>query len=273
MTTTATRLPVVDALSAQPRPPRPGRLAASLTLGHRALLKIKHTPEQMADAILIPVVFTLLFTYLFGGALAGSTAAYLQDLLPGTLVMAVLLITVYAGLALNTDLAKGRLDRFRSLPIWQPAVIVGGLIGDAGRYLIASSLVIGLGLLMGFRAGGGVTGVLLAVALILAFAFSLSWVWTTLGLLLRSPQSVTMVSFLVQFPLTFASNAFVDPDTMPGWLRAFVDANPVSHLVTAERQLMAGTAGLGDVAGVLVAAVLIVAVFGPLTMRLYRRAK
>jgi ABC-2 type transport system permease protein len=273
VTTTTTRLPVVDAPSPHPRPPRPGRLAASLTMGRRALLKIKHTPEQMADAILIPVLFTLLFTYLFGGALAGSTTAYLQDLLPGTLVMTVLLITVYAGLALNTDLTKGRLDRFRSLPIWQPAVIVGGLIGDAGRYLIASSLVIGLGLLMGFRAGGGVTGVLLAVALILAFAFSLSWVWTTLGLLLRSPQSVSMVSFLVQFPLTFASNAFVEPDTMPGWLRAFVDVNPVSHLVTAERHLMAGTAGPGDVAGVLVAAALLVAVFGPLTMHLYRRAK
>lgn len=269
-TTTRATTPTVGAMPTLARPPRPNGLATSFTMGWRALLKIKHAPEQMADAILIPVLFTVLFTYLFGGALSGSTGEYLQFLLPGTLVMTVLLITVYAGLALNTDLTKGTLDRFRSLPIWQPSVIVGGLIGDAGRYLIASSLVIGLGLVMGFRPDGGVTGVLLAVALIFVFAFALSWVWTTLGLVLRSPQSVAMLSFLVQFPLTFASNVFVDPDTMPGWLRGFVEINPVSHLVTAERGLMAGTATVGEVGWVLLASGVIVAVFGPLTMHLYR---
>jgi daunorubicin/doxorubicin transport system permease protein len=270
-TTITTTARAAGTLPPHARPSRPGGLRTSLTLGGRALLKIRHTPEQMADAVLIPVLFTVLFTYLFGGALSGSTSEYLQRLLPGTLVMTILLITVYAGLAINTDRTQGTLDRFRSLPIWQPSVIVGGLIGDAGRYLLASSLVIGLGLVMGFRPDGGVTGVLLGVALIMVFAFSLSWVWTTLGLLLRSPQSVSMVSFLVQFPLTFASNVFVDPETMPGWLKAFVDANPVSHLVTAERGLMAGTATAGEVGAVLLASAVIVAVFGPLSMHLYRR--
>jgi ABC-2 type transport system permease protein len=273
MTTTirTTDLQILDHVRGRPRPPRPNALATSLTLGGRALLKIKHAPEQMADAILIPVVFTVLFTYLFGGALSGSTGEYLQFLLPGTLVMTILLITVYSGLSLNTDAHRGTLDRFRSLPIWQPSVIVGGLIGDAGRYLVASAMVIGLGLAMGFRPGGGATGLLLGIGLLLIFAFALSWVWTTLGLILRSPQSVSVVSFLVQFPLTFASNAFVDPTTLPSWLRAFVDINPISHLVTAERELVAGTATTADVGWVLVASVVIIAVFAPLTMHLYRK--
>src|SRR5712691_3629742 len=251
---TATGIP---ATPGQGRPPRPTALRTSFTMAWRALLKIRHEPEQMTDAIAIPILFTLLFTYLFGGALSGSTHDYLRFLLPGTLVFTVLLITVNAGLSLNTDHTKGTLDRFRSMPIWQPSLIVGGLIGDLGRYVIASSLVFGLGLVMGFRPGGGAGGAVLAVALIMAFAFSMSWVWTTLGLILRSPQAVTLLSFTIQFPLTFASNVFVDPATMPGWLRAFVEANPVSHLVTAERGLMNGTGGAGQAGWVLLASVVL----------------
>jgi ABC-2 type transport system permease protein len=265
--TTATKIP---ALSGQARPPQPNALRTSLTMAWRALLKIRHEPEQMADAIAIPILFTLLFTYLFGGALSGSTGDYLHFLLPGTLVMSVLLITVNAGVGLNTDRGKGTLDRFRSMPIWQPSLIIGGLIGDAARYLLASSLVVGVGLAMGYRPGGGAGGVLLAVGLILVFAFSVSWIWTALGFLLRSPQSLTVISLAIQFPLTFASNVFADPATMPGWLRAFVNANPVSHLVTAERALMNGTAAAGQVGWVLLASAALVAVFGPITMLLYR---
>lgn len=259
-----------DALSTRPRPPRASALSASVTFAHRALLKIKHVPEQLADAIMIPVLFTVMFTYLFGGAMVGSARAYLQFLLPGTMVFAVLLITVYAGVNLKTDLTSGVIDRFRSMPVWRPALIVGGLISDAARNLLAAGLVVGLGLAMGFRPDGGVTGVLLAIALVLAFAFGLSWVWATLGLILRTPSAISAVSFLVQFPLTFASNVFVDPRTMPGWLRAFVEVNPVSLLVDAVRGLMHGTAQAGQVSGVLIASGLLVAVFGPLTMRLYR---
>lgn len=260
-----------DALATRPRPPRPTPLAASLTFAWRALLKIKHVPEQLADAIFIPILFTVMFTYLFGGALAGSTGEYLQTLLPGTLVLSVLLITVYAGVNLNTDIAKGVFDRFRSLPVWRPALIVGGLLSDVVRNLLAALLVLTLGLVMGFRPEGGLGGVLLGIGLVLVFAFGLSWIWATLGLVLRSPNAVTMISFLVQFPLTFASNVFVDPATMPGWLAAFVEANPISHLVTAVRGVMGGTAALGDVTWVLVVAAALVVLFGPLTMRLYRR--
>jgi ABC-2 type transport system permease protein len=275
MTTTSTTLGTIDpalndAVSTRPRPPRASPVSASLTFAWRALLKIKHVPEQLADAIMIPVLFTVMFTYLFGGAMAGSTGDYLQFLLPGTMVFAVLLITVYAGVNLKSDIATGVVDRFRSMPIWRPALIVGGLISDAGRNLLAAGLVLALGLLMGFRPAGGAVGVLLAVALVLTFAFGLSWVWATLGLVLRTPSAISAVSFLVQFPLTFASNVFVDPRTMPGWLRTFVEVNPVSLLVDAVRGLMRGTAEPEQIGGVLLATILLTAIFGPLTMRLYR---
>jgi ABC-2 type transport system permease protein len=259
------------ALPGHAQAPRPRMLRNSLTMSWRALLRIRREPEQIADAIAIPVLFTLLFTYLFGGALSSSPGQYLRFLLPGTLVMTVLLITVSAGLSLNADQARGTLDRFRSMPIWQPAVIIGGLIGDLGRYLLATCLVLGLGLLMGYRPAGGAGGAALAVALILVFAFGVSWIWTTLGLVLRSAQSVNALSLSVQFPLVFASNVFVSPATMPGWLRAYVDVNPVSHLVTTERALMNGTAAAGQVGWVLLAAAAFTAVFGSLTIRLYRR--
>lgn len=259
-----------DTLASRPRPPRAGPAAASLAFARRALLRIKHVPEQLGDAIFIPVLFTVMFTYLFGGALAGSTGEYLQSLLPGTLVLSVLLITGFAASNINSDITSGVIDRFRSMPVWRPAYIVGGLLGDVVRNVLAATLVITLGLAMGFRPGGGAAGVALAVALLLVFAFGLSWVWTTLGMILRSPNSVTLASFFVQFPLTFASNVFVDPQTMPGWLRAFVEVNPVSHLVTAVRGLVHGTPDAGKIGLVLVAAAVLVAVFAPLTMRLYR---
>jgi ABC-2 type transport system permease protein len=255
--------------SARTRPTTPGRVASVLVFARRALLKLKHGPEQMTDAIVIPVLFTLLFTYLFGGALAASTDAYLQDLLPGTLVMAVLLVTVYSGLVLKTDLDRGVLDRFRSMPVWRPSLVVGSLLGDAARYLLATMIVLVLGLLMGFRPGGGALGVLSAAALVLIFAFSISWVWTTLSLLVRTPTALSLLSFVVQFPLVFASNVFVDPATMPAWLRTFVTANPVSSLVTTVRNLMQGTAGLDQIVAVLLVSTVIVAIFAPITVRLY----
>jgi ABC-2 type transport system permease protein len=244
---------------------------ATLAFGWRALIKIKHVPEQLFDVIAIPIIFTLMFTYLFGGALQGSTHAYLQFILPGTLVMAVLLVTMYAGIGLHTDIAKGVYDRFRSLPIWQPAPIVGTQIGDAGRYLLASALVLTLGAAMGYRPAGGALGVLAALTLVLAFALALSWLWTLLALLVRTPSAVTSVATTVLFPLTLASNAFVDQHTMPHWLGALVDANPVTHLVTATRHLMAGTATAHQVGPVLALAAALVTIFGPLTMHLYRR--
>jgi ABC-2 type transport system permease protein len=256
-------------LSARTRPPRPGALSTSLTFAWRALLKLKHVPEQLIDVIGLPIIFTLGFTYLFGGALAGSTRSYLRFLLPGSLVMTVVLVTTYSGVTLNTDITKGLFDRFRSLPIWRPAPIVGTLLGDTGRYLLASTLVIALGLALGFRPDS-VTGVLAAVGLLLGFAFGLSWVWTVVGLTLRTPNAVSSASLLVLFPLTLASNIFVEPRTMPGWLQAFIDVNPVTHVVTAVRGLMYGTVAAGQVGWVLVASAALTAVFAPLTVHLYR---
>jgi len=250
---------------------RPRMLRNTLTMAWRAMLRIRREPELATDAIFIPVLFTLMFTYLFGGALAGSPREYLRFLLPGTLVLTVLLITVTAGVSLNADRARGTLDRYRSMPVWQPSVVVGGLVGDIARYVLATCLVLGMGLLMGYRPPGGAGGAVLAVALILVFAFSVSWIWTALGLALRSAQAVTVLSFAVQLPLTFASNVFVSPATLPGWLRAFVNVNPVSHLVTAERALMDGTPAASQVGWVLLASAALIAIFGPLTMHLYRR--
>jgi ABC-2 type transport system permease protein len=255
----------------RPRPVPPGPASAALTFAWRALLKIRRIPEQLSDVIAVPVVFTLLFTYLFGGALAGSPHRYLQFLLPGTLVMAVLLATMYTGVNLNADLAKGVYDRFRTLRVWQPAPIVGALIGDALRYLLACALVTGLGLLLGYRPHGGAGGVLLAIALVIVFAVAFSWVFTLLGLVLRSANAIMSLAVVVLFPLTLASNAFVEPATMPGWLRAVVHANPVTQLVTTTRDAMDGTVTVSQIAIVLAASAALVAVFGPLTMWAYRR--
>jgi len=252
------------------RPSRPSALSAALTFGWRGMLKVKHVPEQLLDVTITPVMFVLMFTYLFGGAVEGSTAEYLDYILPGMLVMSVLFTTVYSGVALNTDLTKGVVDRFRSLPIWASAPLVGALLGDAVRYLLGGSVIILLGVALGYRPAAGVGGVLAALALVIVFSFCLSWVFSTLGLLLRSPSAVMNAGFMTIFPLTFLSNVFVKPDTLPDALKAFVDVNPISILATASRGLMEGTASSGDILTVLVIGAVIAAVFAPLTARLYR---
>jgi ABC-2 type transport system permease protein len=259
------------ALSSTPRPPRASAASAALTFGWRGMLKVKHVPEQLLDVTITPVMFVLMFTFLFGGAIAGSTGEYLDYILPGILVMSVLFTTVYSGVALNTDQTKGVVDRFRSLPIWKPAPLVGALLGDSVRYLVAGTVIIALGLALGFRPDAGVGGVVAALALVVVFAFALSWVFTTLGLLLRSPNAVMNAGFMGIFPLTFLSNVFVEPKTLPAGLEAFVNVNPISILATSSRGLMAGSADAGDIAIVLATAALLTAVFAPLTTRLYRR--
>jgi ABC-2 type transport system permease protein len=276
MTTTTQRVDAADtaavrqAIATTQRPPRPGRLSTALTFGWRGMLKVKHVPEQLLDVTVTPVMFVLLFTYLFGGAIAGSTSVYLQYVLPGMLVMSVLFTTVYSGVSLNTDLTKGVVDRFRSLPIWRPAPLLGALLGDSVRYVVAGTVIIVLGLALGYRPEGGALGTLAALGLVVVFSFGLSWVFSVLGLLLRSPNAVMNAGFMGIFPLTFLSNVFVDPATLPGPLRAFVEVNPVSVLATACRSLMAGNAdGVAIVVSLAVAAGLAV-VFLPLTTRLYR---
>jgi ABC-2 type transport system permease protein len=258
------------ALASTPRPPRASPLSAALTFGWRGMLKVKHVPEQLLDVTITPVMFVLMFTYLFGGAIAGSTGEYLDYILPGVLVMSVLFTTVYSGVALNTDLTKGVVDRFRSLPTWRPAPLVGALLGDSVRYLVAGTVITGLGLALGFRPEAGLPGVVLALALVIVFAFGLSWVFTTLGLLMRSPNAVMNAGFMGIFPLTFLSNVFVEPETLPGPLEAFVDVNPISILTDASRGLMEGNASGADIGIVLATAAALTAVFAPLTTHLYR---
>jgi ABC-2 type transport system permease protein len=263
---------VRKALASTPRPARAGFLSASATFGWRGMLKVKHVPEQLLDVTITPVMFVLMFTYLFGGAVAGSTAEYLDYILPGVLVMSVLFTTVYSGISLNTDLTKGVVDRFRSLPIPRPAPLVGALLGDSVRYAVAGTVIILLGLVLGYRPDAGVPGVVAALALVIVFAFGLSWVFTTLGLLLRSPNAVMNAGFMAIFPLTFLSNVFVEPETLPSALEAFVDVNPISILATVSRGLMEGNADRTDVMIVLGTSVALTVVFGALTTRLYRKA-
>ncbi|MFE5570730.1 ABC transporter permease [Amycolatopsis japonica] len=258
-------------LIAKNRPQRPSALSASITFGWRAMLKIKHVPEQLFDVTAFPIMMTLMFTYLFGGALSGSPTEYLQFVLPGIMASSILMITMYTGISVNTDIEKGVFDRFRTLPIWRPSAMVGYLLGDMLRYLIASLVILGVGLIMGFRPAGGVGGVAAAILLLLAFSFAFSWIWTMFGLLLRSEKSVMGVSMMVLFPLTFLSNIYVNPETMPGWLQAFVEVNPVTHVVAAVRSMMDGNWDGGEITWVLVAGAIILAVFGTLTMRLYNR--
>jgi ABC-2 type transport system permease protein len=214
---------------------------------------------------------TLMFTYLFGGALAGSTREYLQYLLPGIMVTSVVMITMYTGVGLNSDIEKGVFDRFRTLPVWRPAALVGMIFGDLLRYVLAATVITCVGLVLGYRPGGGVAGVVAGIGLLVVFSFAFSWIWTMFGLLMKSEKGVMGVSMLVLFPLTFLSNVFVQPSTMPGWLQVFVEVNPITHLVAAVRGMMNGDWSGGETMWVLVATAVITAVFGTLTMRLYNR--
>lgn len=258
---------------AQVRPRQVSALSATLTLAWRAMLKIKHVPFQLFDVTITPIMFTLLFTYIFGGALAGSPTTYIQYLLPGIVVQTILFITVYTGVGINTDIQKGLFDRFRSLPMWQPAPVLGALAGDLVRYSIAAMLILVLGLILGFRPAGGAVGVLLGFGLVLVFAFALSWVWIIFGMKVKTPESVMTTSFVFLMPLTFASNIFVGLETMPPLLRAIVGHNPVTHLADATRGLMHGADVYTDVLWVLGESVALVAVAAPVALRMYRQER
>jgi ABC-2 type transport system permease protein len=267
-------IPERDAvLSLRERPAPVSALSAVGTLAWRAMLKIKHVPFQLFDVTVTPIMFTLLFTYMFGGALAGSPQVYIQYLLPGILVQTIIFITVYTGVGINTDIQKGLFDRFRSLPMWQPAPVLGALAGDLFRYSVASLLIIVLGVILGFRPAAGPLGVFLAFVLVLVFAFAVSWIWIIFAMKVKTPESVMTTSFLFLMPLTFASNIFVGLETMPGWLQAIVRHNPVTHLANASRGLMHGTPAAADVLWVLVASAVIVAIAAPVAMRMYHQER
>jgi ABC-2 type transport system permease protein len=271
--TTISKDAVQAVLSTRSRPDVPSPSHATMSFAWRAMLKIKHVPMQLFDVTAFPIMFTLLFTYLFGGALAGSPREYLQYLMPGIIVMNVTMITMYTGMALNTDISKGIFDRFRSMPIWRPAVLVGMLVADAARYAVAVAVMLTLGIILGFRPDGGPFGVLVAIGLLLVFCFCLSWAWTVLGIKAQTPESVMQMSMTVLFPLTFASNVFVDPATMPGWVQAIVKVNPITHLADSSRALMHGDPVGTSVMWVLLWSAALLVVFAPMTMRLYNKER
>ncbi|MGB0652635.1 MAG: ABC transporter permease [Thermoplasmatota archaeon] len=250
--------------------PRPAGFVSSIGAhGWRAMLKIKHVPFQLFDVTVMPIMFTLLFTYIFGGALAGTPKEYIQYLAPGIIVQTVVFITVYTGVGLNTDIKKGLHDRFRSLPNWQPSPVFGMLAGDLFRYTVASVVVLVVAMLIGYRPGSWL-GVGYTLALVLFFCQSLSWLWIIVGMKAKTPESVMTTSFIFLMPLTFASDIFVSLDTMPDWLQTIVGNNPVSHLAAAARDMMGGVMPGDDLWWVLGSGGLLTLVFAPLAMRMYR---
>lgn len=257
-------------VSARPRPAT--ALSHSFVFGWRAALKFKHVPEQLFDLVMTPIMFTLLFTFVFGGALAGSTGQYVQYLLPGILVQTVFFNAMYSGMGLSTDLSKGLFDRFRSLRIWPLSPFAGLMVGDVLRHVIAGLIILVIGMVMGYRPEAGMTGVIGAFALLLLVGFGVGWVFLVLGLVMRTPSTVMTMGFTGLMPLVFASNIMVEPATMPDWLRAFVNVNPVSLITTAMRGLMGGGATWAEIGLASLAPVVLTATLAPLTLWLYGRS-
>jgi oleandomycin transport system permease protein len=256
-------------------------LRQTMTLAWRTIVQVRHNPWELGDFSIQPIMFVLLFTYVFGGAITGDTGSYLTFALPGIIVMNMLFVTMYVGTGLNTDLTKGVFDRLRSLPIARWAPMAGRVIADQIKQAWSIFLLLAVGLILGFRFGTDAASVVGAIALLLLFALAFSWVSVLVGLLAKDPEKVQLFGFTALFPVTFVSNVFVPTETMPGWLQAFVNVNPVTHLSDAARALMVGdlTAGTewhvasasGPVTWSLIWAAVIVLVFAPLSVRAFKR--
>jgi oleandomycin transport system permease protein len=267
-TTTTTNRPAVSLAT------RVGPLAAlrhALTIAWRSLVQIRHNPMELADLSVQPLMFVLLFAYVFGGAMAGSPKAYLQFGLAGIICQNALFLTMNTGMALNTDITKGVFDRFRSLPIARSAPLLGRIAADVVRQVWSVAILLGVGLVLGFRLGTNPVSALGAVALLVAFVLAFSWLPVLVGMLVDQPEKVMMLGFVVVFPMTFASSAFVPVATMPGWLQAWVKVNPTSLLVDAVRGLLVGGKVAAPALGALAWAAAIAVVFAPLALRAFRR--
>ena len=246
-------------------------LRNTFTLTCRSVLKLRTNMEDVVGLSLQPVMFLLLFTYVFGGAIAGGTHSYLQFELPGLLVMTVVFATLGTGLMLNQDIAGGVFDRFRTLPIARWAPLGGAVLGDMVRYLISVGITLGFGMILGFRIGTGPLPAIAGCLLLLTFALAMCWVSALIGMLVKTPQGVQMYGFLAMFPLVFGSNLLVPAQTMPGWLQAFVRVNPMTALTQAERGLLTGGPVATPAIRSLLWALGIFVVFAPLAVRAYRR--
>jgi ABC-2 type transport system permease protein len=243
----------------------------SFTMAYRGLLKMRNTPEQFFDVVFQPVIFTLMFTYMFGGAIAGSAQNYLPFLIAGILAQTVVTASLVTGVQLREDMDKGVFNRFRTLPIARIAPLAGALLADTARYAIASTITFATGYAIGYRPGAGIGGVIGASLLVIVFAWSISWIFAFFGVIARSAASVQGIAMIILFPLTFLSNAFVPVNTLPKGLQMFVKVNPVTYLVSAVRQIAnAGTIG-SDFWLSLLGVAIVVAIFAPLTVRAYMR--
>ncbi|WP_037671823.1 ABC transporter permease [Streptomyces griseus] len=252
-------------------PARIGAVGASLAHAWRGMRKMRHYAiATLMEVSFMPIITLVTITYLFGGAFSGSTGEYLQYVLPGIMVQAVVIVTVWTGTMLNVDITKGIYDRFRAMPFWQPSTVVGNLLSDLPRYFVAVSITIPVGLLMGFRPDGGALGMFLAVLVLVVFASSVSWIFAALGVVAGRPETISSSSMMVLFPLIYTSNIFAQPETMPGWLEAIVKVNPISVATTAARGLTHGNATGGQIAALLLLCAVITGIFAPLTMHLYR---
>jgi oleandomycin transport system permease protein len=243
----------------------------TMTLAWRTIVQVRHNPWELGDYSIQPIMFVLLFTYVFGGAIAGDTGDYLTFALPGIIVMNMLFITMYVGTGLNTDLTKGVFDRLRSLPIARWAPMAGRIIADQVKQAWSIFLLLAVGMILGFRIGTNLWSLLAAVALILGFALAFSWVSVLVGVVAKDPEKVQLFGFTALFPVTFVSNVFVPAETMPTWLQPFVNANPVSILADACRGLMVTGAEAAPIIQSVVWAVAIAAVFAPLSVWAFKR--
>jgi oleandomycin transport system permease protein len=246
-------------------------LRQTLVLAWRTLVQIRHNPYELLDFSIQPIIFVLLFTYVFGGAISGSVGEYLTFVLPGIIVMNMLFVTMYVGLGLNTDLTKGVFDRLRSLPIARWAPLAGRITADMVKQAWSIALLVGVGMILGFRIETSLLGLLGAVALLLSFALSFSWVAVLVGVLADSPEKVQIYGYTALFPITFVSSAFAPAETMPGWLQAVVEVNPVTFLSDACRGLLIGGPVAEPAAWSLLWAAAIAVVFAPLSVWALKR--
>ena len=246
-------------------------LRQTFSLSWRTLVQIKHNPAELIDFSIQPLMFLLLFTYVFGGAIGGSPKAYLMFALPGIMVQNALFATLNTATGLSTDLEKGFFDRLRSLPIARFAPLAGRMLADIAKQAWALVMLLGVGLILGFRVGTSPLGVLAAFGLVLVVTLALSWALVLVGMLAANPEKVQIFGFVVLFPLTFISDAFVRTASMPGWLQAFSKANPVSILADAMRGLMVSGPAATPVVESLLWAVGFTVVFAPLAVRAFKR--
>ena len=274
-TMTAVPLPAVDPAVAvartRPRNTLAETISQTLSMAWRALKKMRRNPEQFFDVTLQPLLFTAMFAYIFGGAISGNVTSYLPLLIPGIVAQTVLTTCMASGVQLREDMDKGVFDRFKVLPIARIAPLAGPVVADVVRYLIAATLTFATGVIIGYRPGGGVPGVLAAIALSIFIGWSMAWIFTWIGAIARNARSVQGISMLILFPLTFLSNAFVPVSTLPSALATFVKINPVSLLVSATRDLANNGAVTSQVGWTLLAGLVVIAIFAPLSVRAYRR--